>query len=178
MQWKSSERRYGAVAIAIHWASAAAIVGLFASGFIAANQPDAAVKAGILRVHAAVGLLVLALTLARILWWVFADAKPSPDPADPRWQRRAAAFVHNLFYVFILAMAASGVAMLALSGAAAILWFGAPGPLPDFELLPPRRVHGAAAFALLALLALHVGAALFHQFVRRDRLLARMGVGG
>ena len=37
--------------------------------------------------------------------------------------------------------------------------------------------HGLGAFALLGLVTLHVGAALYHQLVRRDRLLARMGIG-
>ena len=174
MQWKSSERRYGAVAMAIHWASAAAILGLLASGFIADNETDPAAKAAILRVHAAVGILILLLTLARIAWWAFADARPALPGGMAGWQMRVSRLVHNLFYVVILGMAASGVAMLALSGAAAILYFGAPGPLPDFETLPPRAAHGLGAWAMLALLALHLGAALFHQLVMRDRLLARM----
>jgi cytochrome b561 len=174
MQWKSSERRYGAVAMAIHWASAAAILGLLASGFIAANDTDPGTKAAILRIHAAAGILVLLLTLARIAWWALADVRPALPGGTSGFQARAARLVHNLFYVVILAMAASGIAMLALSGAVAILYFGAPGPLPDFETLPPRAAHGFGAWAMLALLALHLGAALFHQLVMRDRLLARI----
>jgi cytochrome b561 len=54
---------------------------------------------------------------------------------------------------------------------------GAAGPLPDFDTLAPRAVHGATAFLLLGLATAHVAAALYHQAVRRDRLLGRMGIG-
>jgi cytochrome b561 len=50
-------------------------------------------------------------------------------------------------------------------------------PLPDFSTVTPSVVHGLAARLLIGLLILHIAAALFHHFVRRDRLLARMGLG-
>lgn len=71
-------------------------------------------------------------------------------------------------------MAASGIGMLALSGAGAILFAGASGTLPDFWAYPPRVPHGIGAWLLVTLFVLHAGAALYHQFVKRDRLLRRM----
>ena len=50
-------------------------------------------------------------------------------------------------------------------------------PLPDFSEVLPRLAHGIMSKVLLVLLAGHIGAALYHQFIRRDRLLARMGIG-
>jgi cytochrome b561 len=35
-------------------------------------------------------------------------------------------------------------------------------------------LHGLAAFLLVALVGLHVGAALYHQYIRRDGVLRRM----
>lgn len=177
MRWKSSPERYGTVAIAIHWITALAVIGLLASGFVAAGQTDDLAKAAILRVHATIGSVVLALTLARIAWWLTADTKPAPQAGLPRWQVRASGLVHTLLYAAILVMGFSGIGMLALSGAAAILWFGADLPLPDFDQYPPRAAHGLGAFFLLGLAGFHIAAALHHQFVSRDRLLARMGVG-
>ena len=72
---------------------------------------------------------------------------------------------------------ADGIGTMILSGAGAILFFGAPGPLPDFWHFPPMTAHYLGAIALLALAGLHILAALYHQFYKRDRLLARMGVG-
>lgn len=177
MSLKSSENRYGTVAVAIHWLSALLVLGLLISGFTAAGMADQAAKASILRIHAVVGSTVLVLTLARIAWWLFADRRPNDPAGMPRLQGRAAHAVHLLFYVALIGMAASGIGMLILSGAASILFGGAPGPLPDFLQYPPRIAHGFGAFFLVALIGAHLAAALYHQFVMRDRLLARMGIG-
>lgn len=177
MALKSSADRYGTIAVAIHWLSAALVLGLLVSGFRAAGTVDPVAKASLLKVHAVVGATVLALTLARIAWWIFADRRPAEPAGTPRLQGLAARTVHILFYVVLVGMAASGIGMLALSGAGAILFAGAPGPLPDFMAYAPRIPHGLGAFLLVALIALHVAAAFYHQLVLRDRLLARMGLG-
>lgn len=174
MPLKSTADRYGTVAVAIHWLSAALVLGLLVSGFRAAGTVDPMAKADLLRVHAVVGGTVLVLTLARIAWWAFADRRPAEPAGTPLVQARAARAVHLLFYVVLIGMAASGIGMLALSGAAGILFGGEPGPLPDFMAYAPRIPHGLGAFFLVALVLAHVAAALYHQFVMRDRLIVRM----
>lgn len=175
--WKSTPERYGRVAIAMHWASALLIIGLLIAGFRAAGLTDSAAKVPLLQIHAPVGAAVLVLTLARICWWLFADRKPDDPAGVPHLQARAAKAVHVLLYVAILGLAGSGIAMMVLSGAGDILFGTAPGPLPDFWDFAPRYGHRAMAALMAGLLALHVGAALYHQFIRKDRLFARMGVG-
>ena len=170
---KSTPTRYGATAIALHWSSAAAVILLLVSGLVAANAVDGPPPA-LLLVHAALGILALLLTLVRIVWWLGFDRRPQPVDM-PGWQRSAAAAVHGLLYLSLLVMGASGIATLVLSGAVPALLSG--GPLPDFSLVLPRAVHGIVSKLLLVLLVAHVGAALYHQFVMRDRLLARMGLG-
>jgi cytochrome b561 len=170
---KSAPDRYGAVAASIHWVSVVLILILIVSGFRAAGA-DPAAKAAILRLHIPIALAMLALTILRIVWWLGFDRKPEPVAGSPRWQEMSAKAVHLLFYVVILGMIASGVGMVALSGAAPIIFGGDSAPLPDFSHYPPRRAHGIGAGILLALLALHVGAALYHHFIRGDGLLWRM----
>ena len=174
MRMKSTSTQYGAVAVAIHWVSAAAILGLLLSGTIMAGAGEG-VKASILLVHAVMGTLVLLLTLLRIGWWLWADRRPKPVAHQPHAQELAARIVHGLLYAGILVLAASGIATLVLSGAIPALLAGTP--VPDFSALAPRLAHGLVSKALIALLVLHAGAALYHQFIRRDRLLGRMGVG-
>ena len=175
--WKSSPNRYGRVAIAIHWTSALLIIALLIAGFRAADLTDPAAKISLLRIHAPIGTAVLALTLARLGWWLFADQKPKDPVGIPHLQAVAAKAVHGLLYVAILGLAGSGIAMLVLSGAGEILFGASLAPLPDFWTFTPRYGHAAMAFLMVALLALHIGAALYHQFIRKDRLLSRMGVG-
>lgn len=171
---KSTADRYGAVAIAIHWVSAAAIIGLLISGTVAEGTEGAG-KASILIVHAAVGTLVLLLTLARVAWWLWADKRPAPLAGQPAAQELLARAVHGLLYLAIFVLTLSGIATLALSGAVPALL--GQGPLPDFSTVAPRFVHGVVSKLMLALVAVHTLAALYHQFIRRDRLLGRMGIG-
>jgi cytochrome b561 len=147
------------------------------AGLRAADMTDPAEKASLLRIHAPMGTAILVLTLARICWWVFADRKPDEPAGVPHVQALAAKAVHGLLYVAILGLAGSGVAMIVLSGAGEILFGGAPGPLPDFWDFAPRYGHAAMAWLMGALLAAHVAAALYHQFILKDRLFARMGIG-
>src|SRR5690606_15456484 len=79
------------------------------------------------------------------------------------------------FYGVILALAASGIATNIMGGVVDALASGAP--IPSLDDVPPRAVHGMLAWTFMMLLVFHIGAALYHQFIRRDNLLARMGIG-
>lgn len=167
--------RYGCVAVILHWAIAAAIFGLLASGFAAAGATDPAVKAAILRAHLPLGAAVLALTLLRLvrtLRELRAGTRPGPVEDVPRWQHLAARATHVLLYVVPLGAAASGIGLVALSGAGPLIFGG--GTLPDFWAFAPRIPHGIGARLLVLLVAIHTAAALYHHFVRRDGLLRRM----
>lgn len=178
MSLKSSPTRYGPVAVAIHWITALAIFGMLASGLVADNMSDDAAKLPLLRVHVIMGVLIGVLTLFRILWWLAFDRHPQQAAGLSSTQVLASRVVHYGLYAVILVMVSSGLGTVILSGAGAQLFGGAALPFPDFSLAPPFTVHGLVARVLMLLLVGHIGAALWHQFIRRDRLLARMGVGG
>jgi cytochrome b561 len=175
MSLKSTSTQYGRVAVAIHWTSAAAVILAFAAGFSVASLAPPERQAPILVVHIVLGSLVFLLTLLRILWWAVADRHPAAPADQPGWQRLTAKVVHGALYVILLLIATSGIATLVFSGALPVILSG--GPVPDFSELVPRVAHGVMSRILLALFVVHVGAAIYHQAIRRDHLLARMGVG-
>ena len=177
MTSKSTPSRYGAVAVSLHWISVLLIIVLLGSGMLADETRDPAAKAAILKAHAPMGIAILVLMLARIVWWWRFDTHPHPLTGDPVWQVKAAKAVHGLLYLFVLAMAASGIGMFVLSGAGDIIFGGAPGALPDFHDFAPRAPHGIGAKLLLALVIGHAAAALYHHFVKRDATLKRMWFG-
>jgi cytochrome b561 len=178
MTLKSQTDRYGSVAVAMHWVTAIAIFGMIGSGLAADAASGESAAVNILRFHAVTGVAVLVLTILRILWWVFADTRPADTAQTRRWQAIAAHAVHYAFYVVIILLGSSGLAMIALSGAGNILFGSEAASLPRFEDFLPRGPHGLFAWALIGLVALHIAAAFYHQFVIRDRLLGRMGLGG
>lgn len=173
---KGNSHRYGTLATILHWASAVAILALLALGFMAARSSDPARTAILLRIHVPLGVMVLALTVARIAWWFF-DRRPEEPAGQPPWQSLAARATHRLLYGLLILMGGSGIGLMVLSGAGAALFLAPPGPLPDFASFAPMKAHALGAFAIVALLSCHVGAVAYHQFYRRDRLLARMGIG-
>lgn len=176
MAGSGTPQRYGSLAIAFHWTVAAAILVALPLGFLAAHATDARQAASVLRIHVPLGILILVLTAGRAIWRY--RHRPPPAPAgQPRWQAGAARITHILLYVVPIVTGVSGLALLALSGAAPILFSRARGALPDFSRFPPMTAHALGAFALVGLLCFHLGAVVYHQVLRRDRLLARMGIG-
>ncbi|WP_127114757.1 cytochrome b [Shimia sediminis] len=174
---KSTSAKYGTVAVTIHWLSAVLILVQLGSGFRTAATVDNAAKEAVLSLHAPLGILILVLMVLRLLWWMLADRKPDPIQGDPAWQVSSAKAVHVLFYIVTFGMVASGMGMMIASGASAILSGAVDAPLPDFTKILPRAPHGLGARLMLALFVLHVGAALYHHYVKKDGVMARMWYG-
>jgi len=127
--------------------------------------------------HKWAGITILVLSAARLLWRLShpAPALPSTMPA---WQRTASHVSHGMMYVLFFAIPLVGWAYSSAAGFS-IVWFGVI-PLPDWvprsrelaELLKPW--HGWLAYALAAVVAVHVAAALKHHWIDKDQVMARM----
>ncbi|MEO9296908.1 cytochrome b [Devosia alba] len=177
MSLTSTQTRYGSVAIAIHWLTALAILAMLISGMNAANTTDPATEVTLLRAHAVMGVLIGVLTILRIFWFVLFDQRPPAVTGMSRFQAIASRGVHGALYLVVLVMVASGIATLLLTGANLQVFGTVPLPLPEFGAVAPFRVHDVLSKVLIALLIGHIGAALYHQFIVRDRVMARMGLG-
>lgn len=125
--------------------------------------------------HAGLGVGVIAITLPRLAWRAVHRGPAVPGPA---WMERTASLTHMALYALLLLVPALGIVATWLRGEAVPvfgLWQLA-SPLPADRGLS-RAVKGAhelTANLLLGLVVAHVVAALFHQFILRDGLLARM----
>ncbi|NOZ32533.1 MAG: cytochrome b [Alphaproteobacteria bacterium] len=169
---KSTNATFGTVAKSLHWLSALFIIGLLVSGFRSGFSNDVAAKAAILQFHIPIAILVLLLTTVRIVWWIFFDKKPAPAGSSPAWQETASRWTHRTLYLLIILMLGSGITLSLISGAPDAV-FGT-APLPEFQDYTPRIAHGILARVLVAIVLLHVGAALFHHFFQKDDTLRRM----
>lgn len=171
-------RRYHPALVVLHWRVALLVVvglvmGTLGLSTLPNSSPD---KIGALRVHMIAGGAILILMLLRLVVRRV-TVHPPPVPTGFALADRLAPLAHGGLYLAVLAMAGSGIAMSIGAGLPAIV-FGGQGSLPaDFSHLAARSVHGIVAKVLMALVALHVAAAVYHQWVRRDGLLTRMGFG-
>jgi cytochrome b561 len=163
--------RYALPQVAVHWLAAVLIVFLLVTGtFVLGEMPNTVEKIGNLRIHLMLGGLAGMLVVARIIM-----RRRLPAPPAMAGDKLAHAG-HMALNLAILLMAASGM-MLALQSGTLDAVFGS-GTLPDdFKQFMPRKVHGLVSRIAMALIALHVAAALYHQLVVKDGLLFRMSFG-
>ncbi|WP_144187082.1 cytochrome b [Elioraea rosea] len=165
--------RYGGVSQALHWGTAVVIAGAWILGATMEDLPRGASRAAGLDLHATLGLAVVAAVLARLLWRA---ANPRPD-VGPGLMGLAARGMHLAVYAIMLVVPLSGLADRWARGPGVSVLFGSATLEPPFAIPGGRlwgEVHETAANLLLALIAVHVAAALWHHFVLRDGLLWRM----
>jgi len=168
--------RYHPWLAGLHWLLAVLIFGNLGAGWLLLESLDPAdpARLGALRAHVAVGLIVLVLMLVRLGMRIFSRRPPPVEGAKVlRW---SAAVVHWGFYVLVFGMTTSGLGLALASGLFEA--FKGAGPVPaDFSRYPPLAGHALFATILGGFIGLHLAAALFHQFIRRDGLIGRMGFG-
>lgn len=168
---------YSAFDKLLHWLMAIMIIGVWIVGTIMTDMPKGPDKFALYGNHKAVGVLVLVLAVIRIVW-----RHQRPAPALPRsipdLQRVAARVGHILLYVLMLAMPISGMVMSGAGGHPVDL-FGLvtfTPPVPESKALAgfAHQTHGALAWLLAIVVALHFLAALHHHFIAKDGVLRRM----
>ncbi|MEN0001929.1 MAG: cytochrome b/b6 domain-containing protein [Pseudomonadota bacterium] len=168
--------KYHPLLVAIHWIMALMIIVLLMAGtFLLAPLPnDNPLKLEGLFGHMLFGVTVMFLLVVRLITRLRTN-KPPHAATGSAVLDRVGVWTHWAFYGLIFLAAGSGMAMSAMAGLPDIVFFGSGDPLPDsFWQYPPRYVHAFATKALAALIVLHIAAALWHQFGKRDGLLGRM----
>lgn len=181
------QERYSAVAITLHWLIALGIIANIALGLYFADLPRSDPDKFLLtQTHKSIGLTILVLSLIRVMWRLMHPAPPLPASMSPML-RFAAHATHFLLYVLIVAIPLSGWLMVSSSplGLPTMYfgWFAWPD-LPYFPDLPRAMkkiwvqdfsaTHVFLAWSAIVLVTIHVLAALYHQFIRRDVVLGRM----
>ena len=176
MPARNSPLRYGSVAQSLHWLIVALLIVQVTLGEVADGLPNGLDKLAVLARHKSFGITILALAIARLCWRLFDP--PPPPPPMPRWQLLVARLNHWALYALLFLLPLSGWLMSSASNYP-VSWFGLV-QLPDLVSPDPdakarfRELHHTLIDVLLVLVALHVAAALKHQFVNRDGLLWRM----
>ena len=170
--------RYRKIVMWIHWITAILVVMQVYIGFTFHDLPRGSEeRAFVFGWHKTWGALILILALVRLA--VRLINPPPPFPSDyPAWKRAAAVWSHRFFYVLLIALPLTGLA--AVSGRAEDGWVPLQLglQLPAIPGIPKENgfgdVHEVLVFVTLALVALHVLAALYNQFVDRGPVAGRM----
>lgn len=177
--WNAALERWSTPARVLHWSVAGMLPFQLYLGWAADAAPDRAEGARLIGAHFQLGVIVFTLMVLRLSWRL-ARGKPVAIAGNPAWQAKAARIVHTLLYVPLL--------MLPLSGYVMWIWMGARRSvfglieLPALFIAPTEDergralawyVHHYCALLLVALITLHIFAAIYHEVKVRDGLLRR-----
>jgi cytochrome b561 len=172
------EIRYSRTAMALHWLVALFLLGQFAFGWYLEGIPRGVPARGyFVNLHKSTGLLIGVLILVRLGWRLTHTPPPLPDSL-PRWQRRAATASHYLLYVFMVVMPLSGYLASNFSKFG-VEFFNviklAPWGIENKLVYTIfNQTHIVSSWLLLALVLVHVFAALKHLLFDHDSVFSRM----
>jgi cytochrome b561 len=168
---------YSGTAKALHWTVVALLIAQFIVAWTMPEIRRDTKPETMINLHLSFGVVILFVAVIRLVWRA-THAEPPPQDGLPPWQLQSARAVHWLLYGLLF--------VVPILGWINASWRGFPVVMFGLEL--PKLVatrasglrwtgdmHGLLAnYLLLALVALHVAAALYHYFIRRDGVLQRM----
>ena len=183
MQLLNSDRRYGAIALGLHWSAVVLVILAWTLGVVGDDLPKGAARALGLQIHMLAGLLVVMVTVVRLVW---RQLDPSP-PAEPtqfgtwlfaNWIGIGARFAHVGLYLLMVAVPTVGIVLQFARGDSlnlfGIVEIASPWVKDRAFARQVGEVHEVLAHALIGLAGFHAAAALVHHWVFGDRTLTRM----
>lgn len=168
---------YSSAQRGFHWLMAVLIFGALALGIWTTQLPRGELRSDVLFIHKSIGVAVLGLVVLRFVVRLIAGHPAYREKLD-RLSAIGSKVAHGLLYLLMLLMPLSGY-MLSSAGGREIPFFGlftVPSLAPQDKALAEgaANAHLVLAWAIGVLVALHVVAAFWHFFVKRDEVMSRM----
>lgn len=163
--------RWSTRSVVLHGASIFLVAGMVAAGFIMSDLPaDSSLRLLLSRLHTTFGIGLVLLTAGRLLvrW---RGSSPAPLPLSTL-HRRGVDLIHGLTYAVLFGLGVSGL-VTALRSAWPSYVRGELAAVPELEQVLSRELHEALVYALLTLVALHVGGVILQE-LRGGGVLRRM----
>jgi len=171
---------YTMTARVLHWITAFLILSMIPLGVVIANEWGGSAQDSLYDLHRSIGAAVIPLVILQLIYrWTH---PPLPLPDDIlAMQRLAAHAMHWGLYALLIVQPFTGwIASSAYRAPVTVFgWFNLPPIWPENRVFSDQLffVHGLIGIAIAGLVAAHIGAALYHHFVRKDRILMRMIAG-
>jgi cytochrome b561 len=173
--------RYTTPAIVLHWVIAVLVFVMIGIAFymtgIPKGNPD---RSYFFNLHKSIGVTVALLVLVR-LWWRRKNPPPPLPTSMPSWQIQASQISHALLYLCLIVMPLSGFSASQFTKYGVNFYNVLKIPPLGFENKDIyeflQGMHGVTAVLLVALIVVHVGAALKHLLIDKDGVFQRMFPG-
>jgi len=156
---------------------ALAIIGMLALGIYMSDLKLDPWKLKVYGWHKATGALILIFVILRLLWR-FANKTPELPLNMKAFEKLGAHASHAFLYIMMLYMPMVGWLMSSAAGfpVSVFGWFTLPNLMDANKEYVKlfKEMHEIGGFLLIGLICLHVSAALFHHFYKKDSVLRRM----
>jgi len=168
--------QYDPAAKVFHWLVVALLLVQYPIGWLMPDIHRGEKPGAAMILHVSVGMTILALIVLRFAWRLTHPV--APESSLSRWQRLSSEAVHWLLYALVLATTVTGWLFASYRGWSMSFFFLAPMPMLASDNAAAGKaidgLHQAMEWALLAVIGIHVVAALAHIFIHRDRIMQRM----
>ena len=174
----ANAQSYTSTAKFLHWLIVVLLIAQFIFAWtmphIGRNTPVTT----LISLHFTFGIILLIVAAVRLAWRA-THSEPAPLDGVPPWQVLGARVVHWLLYVLLF--------VVPILGWINASWRGMPIVMELPKLIGTRApgwgwtgdVHALLAnYLMLTLVGLHVLSGVYHHYIRRDRVLQRMLLGG
>ncbi len=175
---RNTRATYGSVAKVFHWVIFILVVCMLIFGYWMDGITDKTLRASLMNIHKLIGLTILLIMMLRLIW---ALLNPKPDlPNAKPWEHRLERIGHFLLYFVLLAMPIAGWVMAVTAGFAPHIFnfrFQLPLSKNENVMNIAMGTHNTLAIVIIVLVSLHILAALYHYFFKKDNVLQRMMPG-
>lgn len=176
MSWRNTDNNYGRISKIFHWVLFV-LIAMMIIGALSTADVKGPEKADLIQTHKSLGATILLLVCLR-LFWRLTNSVPRQPEGTPAWQRILAALNHYALYLLMLAQPITGILMTQAKGYSVEpfglftlpTWIAPDEAKHEFY----EGMHEALWITLVTLVALHVAAACYHHWVKRDGVMRRM----
>jgi len=169
---------YTGIARSLHWLILLLLIVQFTIAWLMPDIKRDTPVTTLIGLHFSFGTLILAIAIVRLIYRL-SHGEPRPEDGIPPWQTTSARIIHWLLYLLLFLVPVLGWINASWRGMP-VIFFG------RFQMPKLIATHATgwgwtgdvhsllAEYAILGLVGLHVLAALYHYFIRRDAVLQRM----
>ena len=175
---RNTPDRYGVLTKALHWLIALGIIGMIWLGWwmVGLSYYDSWYNRG-LELHRAIGMVLLGLAALFGGWKLLSPSPALQSELEP-WEKRGAKVAHMILLLAMFAIPVTGYVISTSAGQGFSIFelFEFPALMTTSEGARDIAIaaHYYIAYGLIAVIAVHAGAALKHQFVDKHGTLKRM----
>ncbi len=177
MTYGTRTDHYPATSKLLHWLVAASVLTTAPVAIAMTRVAEGPTRDTLYNFHKSLGVVILILMLLRLVNRIAVGA-PIAHPGIEPWQKTLSSAVHGALYLLLLAMPVVGYIANSAFGATTPFFglFELPMIVGKNEALATQlfTLHRWVGYLVILLVLMHVGAALYHQFIRRDEVLKRM----